>query len=113
MNNTPRTVAAAHIGNVTVFETCLQLERELAELTEHVGLCHDAIGESRGSDTSELHTYFANLREVAVRLGTALTRVERLEGAVRCLRHADGWRHTQRAVNNLLDLVPVTEGEQP
>ena len=44
-------------------QTMKSLERRLALLTEHVGLCHDEIGESRDSDTSELYLFFR--KEVA------------------------------------------------
>ncbi len=49
-----------------------QLERELAELQEHVALCHDALRECRGSDASELHTYFSDYKNKLLQL-TAVT----------------------------------------
>lgn len=47
------------------------LERQLAELTEHVGLCHDAVGERRGSDTSELWKFFEDHAVLIKRLHAA------------------------------------------
>jgi hypothetical protein len=87
MSETPRTDEAVYqaIGPGTVSldaegwqkrfsklaQHARQLERELAELKEHVGLCHDAIGESRDSDTSELWRYFDNAKQTAHRLAQA------------------------------------------
>jgi hypothetical protein len=45
-----------------------QLERELASLTEDIGKCHDAIGEDRASDTSELWKFFETHKQVIHRL---------------------------------------------
>jgi len=43
------------------------LERRLAIITEHIGLCQDAIGESRDSDTAKLYKYFEG-RKLAVEM---------------------------------------------
>jgi len=45
-----------------------RLDRELAELTEDVGKCHDAIGEDRASDTSELWKFFETHKQIIYRL---------------------------------------------
>lgn len=41
--------------------------RQLNELIEHVGLCHDTLGESRDSDTSELWKAFAGQKSLIAR----------------------------------------------
>jgi len=78
MNNEPTPRTDANVkrhnlcrlsGNDLVYaDFPRQLERELAELQEHVALCHDALGESRGSDTSELHTYFSDYKNKLLQL---------------------------------------------
>jgi len=45
-----------------------ELNRRLAEYQRCVDLCHDAVGESRGSDITELHKYFEGYRNTIKRL---------------------------------------------
>ena len=97
--NTPRTDANKHA-------LCEEIELELAELREHVGLCHDAIGECRGSDTSELHKFFDGHMKLMCRLHTAETQRDELRDAVRAYRDAKGRYHTQKACERLLALLP-------
>jgi hypothetical protein len=62
---------------------CEEIELELTELREHVGLCHDAIGECRGSDTSELHKFFDGHMKLMRRLHTAETQRDMLAEALK------------------------------
>ena len=73
MTDTPRTDARACkwtdlSGEWVDANVAQELERELGELTEHVGRCHDALGEDRASDTSELWKFFETHKRVIARL---------------------------------------------
>jgi len=84
-----------------------QLERELAELQEHVALCHDALGECRGSDASELHTYFSDYKNKLLQL-TAVT--EQRDALAEALRVATAYPLTEswykQAIEALATLKP-------
>lgn len=60
----------------TLYREAIQ---RLQELEEHVSLCHDALGESRGSDTSELYKYFENHHNLIKRHNYQRDRVKLLE----------------------------------
>jgi hypothetical protein len=65
------TAAGIHsCGNNCKRPNCV-LRRELAELSLHVNLCHDALGECRGSDTSELWRFFESAKQRDERLRVA------------------------------------------
>ena len=61
--SSPWDAAAEHMA-----QHARQLERELADLTEDVGKCHDALGEDRASDTSELWKFFETHKQLIHRL---------------------------------------------
>jgi septal ring factor EnvC (AmiA/AmiB activator) len=56
---------------------------EFAQLQKDVALCHDALEESRDSDTTELHTYFKDYKNKLLQLTEVTKQRDRLAEALK------------------------------
>ncbi len=78
------------------------LERELAIMDEDVGKCHDAIGECRHSDSSELWKFFENFQKTIERIRSLESENAELRTTIEDMEEAREDRNSEARFYDLL-----------